>query len=69
MDLFFALKRRYSKIRRIDQAGEIVFPEFLMNAWKSGIVKYDVNFLNRVVVYYRVNGEEYKESYQAVTID
>ena len=44
---------------RSDQAGKSTFPEFLMNTWKSGVVKYEVNFIDRYVVYYGANGEEY----------
>lgn len=54
---------------RTDQAGKTTFPEFLMNTWKSGVVKYDVNFIDRHVVYYGANGEEYKEIYPAVEIN
>lgn len=54
---------------RADQAGQITFPEFLMKTWKSGIVKYEVNFIDRYVVYYGADGEEYKESYPAVEIN
>ncbi|WP_347981624.1 DUF1398 family protein [Lactococcus petauri] len=54
---------------RTDQAGKTTFPEFLMNTWKSGVVKYEVNFIDRYVVYYGANGEEYKEVYPAVEIN
>ncbi|MFK4955301.1 DUF1398 family protein [Lactococcus garvieae] len=54
---------------RSDQAGKSTFPEFLMNTWKSGVVKYEVNFIDRYVVYYGANGEEYKEIYPAVKIN
>lgn len=54
---------------RTDQAGKSTFPEFLMNTWKSGVVKYEVNFIDRYVVYYGANGEEYKEIYPAVEIN
>jgi len=54
---------------RSDQAGKSTFPEFLMNTWKSGVVKYEVNFIDRYVVYYGANGEESKEIYPAVKIN
>lgn len=54
---------------RKDQEGQTTFPEFLMNTWKSGIVKYEVNFIERYVIYYGADGEEYKETYPAVEIN
>lgn len=53
---------------RTDQAGKSTFPEFLASAWTSGVVKYDVDFDARVVTYYGVYGENYKESYVPVEI-
>ena len=53
---------------RIDQAGESTFPEFLAASWRSGIVRYDVDFEARTVTYYGCNGEEYLEAYPAVEI-
>ncbi len=40
-----------------------------MNTWKSGVVKYEVNFIDRYVDYYGANVEEYKEIYPAVEIN
>lgn len=54
---------------RSDQKGQTTFPEFLMNIWTSGIVKYEVNFIERYVVYYGADGEEYKETYPAIEIN
>lgn len=48
---------------RTDQAGESTFPEFLMAAWKAGVVSYDVNLIARNVTYYGSGGESYVESY------
>lgn len=48
---------------RADQAGNSTFPEFLVAAWRAGIVRYDVDFLMRTVTYYGVRGETYQESY------
>lgn len=51
---------------RIDQAGESTFPEFLESTWRAGVVRYDVNFEARTVVYQGCNGEEYIEAYPDV---
>ena len=53
---------------RIDQAGESTFPEFLAASWRSGVVRYDVDFEGRTVAYFGCNGEEYVEAYPAVAI-
>ena len=54
---------------RVDQAGESTFPEFLAASWRSGIVRYDVDFVARTITYYGCNGEEYIETYAAVEIE
>lgn len=56
------------KTLRIDQAGESTFPEFLSASWRAGVVRYDVDFLERTVSYYGCNGEVYVEAYPAVEI-
>ncbi|WP_133136291.1 DUF1398 domain-containing protein [Legionella rowbothamii] len=56
------------KAIRADQEGRSSFPEFLMHAWESGVVGYDVDFLERKVIYYGVTGESYTEEYPAVEI-
>ena len=48
---------------RADQAGKSTFPEFLMAAWKAGVVSYDVNFIARTVTYYGAGEDTYVESY------
>lgn len=53
---------------RTDQAGESTFAEFLMAAWKAGVVSYDVNFGERTVTYYGSDGESYVESYPAAKL-
>jgi uncharacterized protein YbcV (DUF1398 family) len=53
---------------RTDQAGESTFPEFLAASWRSGVVRYDVDFAARTVTYYGCNGEEYTEAYAEVEI-
>ena len=54
---------------RTDQAGESTFPEFLAASWRSGVVRYEVDFAARTVAYYGCNGEEYIEAYPAVEIE
>jgi uncharacterized protein YbcV (DUF1398 family) len=51
---------------RSDQAGQTTFPEFLAASWRSGVVRYDIDFAARTVAYYGCNGEEYVEAYPAV---
>lgn len=53
---------------RADQAGESTFAEFLAASWRSGVVRYDVDFSGRTVTYYGCRGEEYVEVYPAVEI-
>jgi uncharacterized protein YbcV (DUF1398 family) len=53
---------------RTDQAGESTFPEFLMGAWKAGVVGYEVDFAARACTYYGTGGENYVESYPAVEV-
>jgi uncharacterized protein YbcV (DUF1398 family) len=54
---------------RTDHAGESTFPEFLAATWRSGIVRYDVDFAARSVAYYGCNGEQYIETYPDVEIE
>lgn len=53
---------------RNDQEGGSTFPEFLQATWKAGVIGYDVDFVNRKVIYYSVHGESYSEEYPAVTV-
>jgi uncharacterized protein YbcV (DUF1398 family) len=53
---------------REDQAGRSTFPQFLESAWRAGVVRYDVDFVRRLVAYYGARGEEYVEEYAAVTL-
>ena len=53
---------------RTDQAGESSFEQFLQASWKAGVVRYDVDFSNRVVCYYGASGEEYRETYPLVEL-
>lgn len=54
---------------RTDQAGQSTFPEFLEASWRSGVVRYDVDFAARTVAYYGCAGEEYVETYPSVEIE
>ena len=53
---------------RTNQAGESTFPEFLMAAWKAGVVGYEVDFSARTCTYYGADGEKYVESYPAAEV-
>jgi uncharacterized protein YbcV (DUF1398 family) len=53
---------------RRDQAGNSTFPEFLAASWRAGIIRYEVDFAERVVTYYGCNGESYLEQYTAVEV-
>ena len=54
---------------RTDQAGKSTFPEFLMASWRSGVVRYEVDFAARTVAYYGCHGEEYIEEYPGVEVE
>jgi uncharacterized protein YbcV (DUF1398 family) len=54
---------------RTDQAGESSFPEFLVATWNAGVVRYDVDLVERTVTYYGCNDEAYVEAYPAITIE
>lgn len=50
---------------RADQNGLSSFPEFLKSAWAAGVIEYEVDFIERKVVYSGINGvyiEEYPVS-------
>lgn len=51
---------------RTDQAGNSTFPEFLVSAWKAGVIGYEVDFTKRNVTYYSCIGEKYAEDYPEV---
>jgi len=53
---------------RTDQAGKSTLPEFLLAAWKAGVVSYEVDFGARKVTYYGSGGESYVESYPVVEL-
>ena len=53
---------------RTDQAGESTFPEFLAASWRAGVVRYDVDLIERTVTYFGCNEQTYTERYRAVDI-
>lgn len=53
---------------RTDQAGKSTFPEFLVSAWKAGVVGYEVDFAARTCTYFGAGGGRYVEDYPAVEI-
>jgi uncharacterized protein YbcV (DUF1398 family) len=57
------------RVLRVDQAGESTFPAFLIASWRSGVVRYDVDFEARKVTYYGCDGEEYVEPTLSWTSD
>lgn len=56
-------ERALIEVLRTDQAGKSTFPEFLMAAWKAGVIAYDVDFEKRTVIYRGAAGESYEEAY------
>lgn len=54
---------------RTDQAGKSSFPAFLAAAWQAGVVRYDVDLVERTVTYYGSNDEAYVEVYPAVELE
>lgn len=62
-------KEKLIEALRTDQEGKSTFPEFLMAAWNAGVVGYDVDFIERKVLYYGANGESYTEEYPSVPVD
>ena len=53
---------------RTDQAGESSFADFLQASWNAGVVRYEVDLLERQVTYYGCNGESYVEHYPALSL-
>lgn len=53
---------------RADQAGHTTFPEFASAAWNSGVLSYVVDLEKRTCTYFGSNGEQYIESYPAVSL-
>lgn len=53
---------------RTDQAGKSSFPQFLSATWQAGVIRYDVDLVERFVTYYGADGESYVEHYPAVSL-
>jgi uncharacterized protein YbcV (DUF1398 family) len=53
---------------RTDQAGEGTFAQFLMASWRAGVIRYEVDLIERTVTYFGVGEERYVESYPVVAI-
>jgi uncharacterized protein YbcV (DUF1398 family) len=53
---------------RVNQAGDSSFPQFLAAAWQAGIIRYEVDFLQRVVTYFGQAAEYHEEPYPAVAV-
>ena len=53
---------------RSDQAGESTFQEFLIASWRAGVVRYEVDFIQRTVTYFGCNDDAYTERYPEVEI-
>lgn len=54
---------------RADQQGRSSFPEFLLAAWKAGVLGYDADFISRTVTYYGSAGESYCEEYPTAAVN
>lgn len=61
-------EKEFIRILRLDQAGETDFSTFLLNTWKSGVIRYEVDLISRTVTYYGALGEQYCESYPQVKL-
>lgn len=57
------------RVLRADQAGQTSFEGFLEGSWRAGVIRYEVDFSKRTVVYYGALGERYLEEYPAVSVD
>lgn len=51
---------------RNDQAGQSTFPEFLTASWRAGVVRYEVDLIQRTVTYFGCTDDTYTECYPAV---
>ena len=56
------------KALRTDQAGESTFPEFMTAIWNAGVIRYEVDLIERTVTYYGSSDEKYVEAYPAVAM-
>jgi uncharacterized protein YbcV (DUF1398 family) len=53
---------------RADQAGQSTFTGFLADTWKAGVIRFHVDLANRTCTYFGATGNNYLETYPAVTI-
>ena len=53
---------------RADQAGVSSFPDFLAASWRAGVVRYEVDLIERSVTYFGCREDAYTERYPAVEI-
>jgi uncharacterized protein YbcV (DUF1398 family) len=53
---------------RLDQSRQSTFQEFLMASWKAGVVRYDIDLIERVCTYYGLGDEDYAESFPEVEV-
>lgn len=53
---------------RADQAGRSTFEEFLTSTWQAGVIRYDVDLVERCVTYFGSFGQYYLEPYPQVSI-
>ena len=53
---------------RVNQAGDSTFPQFLAASWEAGVIRYEVDFTQRIVTYFGYAGESHEEPYPAVAI-
>jgi uncharacterized protein YbcV (DUF1398 family) len=64
---FFCVPALIEALRK-EQTGQSTFQEFLMASWKAGVVRYDVDLIERVCTYYGLGDEDYAESYPEVEV-
>lgn len=53
---------------RADQAGAATFQEFLGSTWQAGVIRYEVDLVERCVTYFGSLGEYYLEHYPEASI-
>jgi uncharacterized protein YbcV (DUF1398 family) len=53
---------------RADQAGQTTFKQFIESTWQAGVIRYDVDLVERCVTYFGSLGESYLEHYPQASI-
>lgn len=61
-------KDAFIKVLRVSQLGESSFPDFLRDAWKTGVTYYEADLIARTVTYYGAEGESYVEEFPMVEV-